>query len=347
MSFCELGPKYSLWQRLRKCLLHDKTRGALTAALSQHTDKLLQRRAVLAAFQAHEKRALASTRQTVARMLDSIMAYLERLVAPDLPWELKRTEKGLGLYVKSDCTLTLAIISEQLGRAEVVELTDKQWERERANPEQHCLIESCGKLGVVIGPVALLNKPRTGCCPHFILCNLPSVSALDRLKTSRRIALQNVAEDQEKQQQQNSGDKWQQQQQMRTTRSSDNKPLSSEAVAAAEAQSRAALLVAAGKRKLSVTNKTLLSQDRLLPQMSVRLHSSYQSGFLRLTAGEELLLGYGRAYGAFNTYRSHEQVIPTLFLSFSCCCCSVLLHCLSGKRKTSRVLLLQKDCSKQ
>jgi hypothetical protein len=117
MSFCDLGPKYTLWQRLRKCLLHDGTRDALTAALSEHTDKLAQRRAVRAAFQVREKQALASTRQTIARMLDSIMAYLERLVAPDLPWSLKRTEKGLSLYV---CTLTLANITEQLGRAEVV-----------------------------------------------------------------------------------------------------------------------------------------------------------------------------------------------------------------------------------
>jgi hypothetical protein len=301
MSFCDLGPKYTLWQRLRKCLLHDGTRDALTAALSEHTDKLAQRRAVRA-FQVREKQALASTRQTIARMLDSIMAYLERLVAPDLPWSLRRTEKGLGLYVKSRCTLTLADITKQLGRAEVIELTDQQWERESAKPEQHCLIESCGKLGVVIGPIALLNKPRSGCTPHVVLCNLPDWSALDRLKKSRRTALQNGPEEQQQQQRQQQQQvvEEQQQQEERSTRSS-GRSMSREAIAAAEAHSRTALLVAAGKRKLSVGNKTLLSRDRLLPQMSVRFHSSYKSGRLLLNAGEELLLGYGRGYGAFDS----------------------------------------------
>jgi hypothetical protein len=102
------------------------TRDALTTALSDYTDKLLQRRAVLAAVQAYEKRALASTRQTVARMLDSIMAYLQRLLNPGLPWELKRTEKGLGLHLKYDCAVTLQTLTELLGRAEIVELTDEQ-----------------------------------------------------------------------------------------------------------------------------------------------------------------------------------------------------------------------------
>jgi hypothetical protein len=299
MSFCDLGPKYNLWQRLRKCLLHDVTRDALSAALSGHTDTLLQRRAVLAAMQAYEKRALASTRFTVNHMLDSIMAYLQRLMAPGLPWELKRTENGLGLYVKSDCTLNLSTITEQLGRAEIVELTDEQWERERASSEQHCLVESCGKLGVVIGPVALLNKPRSGCAPHIVLCSLPSVSALDRLKKSRRTALQNAAEEQVQQQSSDEERQWLRQQHMQATRGSGERPLSSEAVTVAEAQSRAALLIAAGKRKLCVTNKTLLSRDRPLPQMSVRPHSSYKSGRVQLNEGEELLLGYGRGYGAF------------------------------------------------
>jgi hypothetical protein len=61
-------------------------------------------------------------------MLGIIMAYLERLVAPDLPWELKRTEKGLGVFVKVDCTLTIAAIHAQLGRAEIIMITEKQWE---------------------------------------------------------------------------------------------------------------------------------------------------------------------------------------------------------------------------
>jgi hypothetical protein len=59
-------------------------------------------------------------------MLNSIMAYLERLAAPDLPWELKRTAKGLGLYAKTSCTLTLVAIQAQLGRAEIIVLTDEQ-----------------------------------------------------------------------------------------------------------------------------------------------------------------------------------------------------------------------------
>jgi hypothetical protein len=313
MNSCDLGQNYILWQRLRKCLLHNLTRDALTVALSQHTDRLAQRRAVLAAIQTREKRALARSRQTIGRMLDSIMGYLERLIAPGLPWELKCTERGLGLYIKSDCILTLAGITEQLGRAEMIELTDKQWERECSNLEQHCLIESCGKLGVVIGPVALLNKPCTGCSPHFVLCNLPSVNALDRLKRSRRTALQNVAEEQQQQQQNgrelqlSSGERQQQQsggeqqlQRMRTTRLNGEKPLSVEAVTAAEAKIQVNLMTAAGKRKMSVTNKTLTPQDRLLPQLSVRLHSSCKSGRLHMIAGEELLLGYGISYGAYD-----------------------------------------------
>ena len=59
-------------------------------------------------------------------MLGIIMAYLERLVAPDLPRELKRTEEGLGVYVKVDCTLTLAAIHAQLGRAEIIEITGRE-----------------------------------------------------------------------------------------------------------------------------------------------------------------------------------------------------------------------------
>lgn len=249
MSFCDLGAKYILWQQLRRCLLHDETRGALTAALSGDTDKLLQRRAVLAAMQAYEMRVLASTRQTVSRMLDSIMAYLQCLIAPDLPWELKRTEKGLGLHVKNDCTLALQTLTELLGRAEIVELTDTQWERESADPEQHCLVQSRGKMGVVIGPVALLNKPCSGRAPHLLLCNLPSVSALERLKKRRRTAQQNVAE------QQHSDSEGrqclQQQQHMHATRSSGEQPLSGEQVTAAEARSRTDLRTAAGKRKCS------------------------------------------------------------------------------------------------
>jgi hypothetical protein len=159
LCFNDLGPKHALWQRLRRCLLHNKTRVALTAALAKHTDHLQQRAAVLAALQACEKRPLARSRSTINRMLHSIMAYLERLMAPDLPWELKRTEKGLGVYAKMDCTLTLAAIHAQLGRAEVVVLTEEQRARESANPDQHCLVKLGKKLGVVIGPVALFNKP--------------------------------------------------------------------------------------------------------------------------------------------------------------------------------------------
>ena len=288
MSFCDLGPKYSLWQRLRRCLLHDQTRAALTAALSENTDKRLQRQAVLAAMQAYEKRALASTRQTVSRMLDSIMAYLQRLLAPGLPWELKRSQKGLGLHAKQDCTLTLPVLSDHLGRAEIVELTEAQWQRESADPKQHCLIQSCGKVGVVIGPPALLNKPCSGSAPHLLLCNLPSVSALERLKKKRRTLQQNVTRQQQ-----------QQQQHKQATRSSGEQPLSFEQKAAAEGRSRADLTIAAGKRKQSMANKTLLSRDRLLPQVSLRLHSSYKSGCLHMSSGDELLLGYGTAYGAF------------------------------------------------
>jgi citrate lyase alpha subunit len=134
----------------------------------------------------------------------------------------------------------------------------------------------------------------------MVLCNLPNWSALDRLKKSRRTALQNGPEEQQQRQQQQQQVVEEQQQQVRSTRSSGGS-MSCEAIAAAEAHSRAALLVTAGKRKLSVSNKTLLSRDRLLPQMSVRFHSSYKSGRLLLNAGEELLLGYGKGYGAFDS----------------------------------------------
>ena len=186
-------------------------------------------------------------------------------------------------------------MNEILGRAEIVELDDTQWERESTDPEQQCLVQSCGKMGVVIGPVALLNKPCSGCVPHLVLCNLPTLSALDRLKKRKRKELQDVAEQQQQQKQQ---------QHMHTTRSSSEQPLSSEQVTAAEASSRASLTIAAGKRKMTMANSTLLSRDRLLPQMSVRLHSSYKSGCLQLSAGEEILLGYGRAYGAFDNHRT-------------------------------------------
>ena len=162
MMFSDLGPQYTLWRRLRNCLIHDATREALTAALREHTEQAAQRTAVLAVFQAHEKRKLATTRFGVMHALDTIMAYLERLLSPSLLWELRTTEKGLGLYVKGGCTLDLHTVITQLGKAEMVQLTDQQWIRESADSEQHCLLSSRGKTGVVIGPVALLNKPCTG-----------------------------------------------------------------------------------------------------------------------------------------------------------------------------------------
>jgi hypothetical protein len=303
MTFCDLGLKYTLWQRLRRCLLHDVTKDALIAALSSSTDTLRQRTAVLAALKACEKRVLANTRSATDHMLDSIMAYLERLVAPGLPWELRRLEKGLGLYIKGDCSVTLTAIRKQLGRAEVVELTKVQWERERAYVGQQCLVKAGGRLGVIIGPVALLNKPCSGCTPHLLLCNLPSVSAFERSKQSRRKVLQSNLQEQP-----HTSNAEQllllagtQLQQGPSTRGSGQKPLSCKAIAAAEAQSRLDLVFAAGKRKLSVSNNTILSRDRLLPQMSVRLHSSNKGGRLCLRARQELLLGYGNAYGEFDT----------------------------------------------
>ena len=314
MSFSDLPPKYALWRRLRKCLLHDATREALTAALIEHTDKAAQRACVLALIQAREKRKLASTRVGVMHRLDTIMAYLERMLSPSLPWELRTSEKGLGLYVKRDCSLDLHTVITQLGKAEIVQLTDEQWVRESANPEQHCLIMSGGMTGVVIGPVALLNKPCTGCTPHLVLCNLPTVSALDRLKQSIRVT-QIVAERQQQQQtavkEQMAVNEQQQQQQVLSTRSSGHGILSGSLIAAAEAGSRADLMSAARRQKARVSSSTmqkaklsgdalrLLSRDRLLPQMSLRVHSSYKSKSLRLSAGEEILLGYGRAYGVF------------------------------------------------
>jgi hypothetical protein len=280
-------------------MLHDKTRVALTAALALNTTHLKQRAAVLAALRACEKRPLARSRSTINRMLSSIMAYLERLVAPDLPWELKRTEKGLGVYAKTSCTLTLAAIHAQLGRAEVIVLTEEQRARESANPNQHCLVKLGKKLGVVIGPVALFNKPCSGGTPHLLLCNLPTVSALERSKKSRRRALQEGVAEQQQQHVADENQQQQQQQQRRTTRGCGEKPLSPKAVAAAEAQSSADLRVAAGKRKVCVSNSTLMSEDRLLPEVSVRLHSSYRSERVHLSAEEELLLGYGTAYGTF------------------------------------------------
>jgi len=175
-------------------------------------------------------------------MLDSMVAYLQRLIAAGLQWELKRTEKGLGLHVKDDCTLALQTLTELLGRAEMVELTDEQWERQSADPEQQCLVQSCGKMGVMIGPVALLNKPCSGSAPHVVLCSLPTVRVLDRLKERKGAVLQNVAE-----QQQQSGaegrqclqKQQQQQQHMHATRSSGEQPLSFEEVSAAKARTRA------------------------------------------------------------------------------------------------------------
>ena len=126
MMLCDLGPQYTVWRRLRKCLIQDATREALTAALREHTDKAAQRAAVLVAIQAQEKRKLASTRFGVMHTLDTIMAYLERLLSPSLPWELRTSEKGLGLYVKGGCTLDLHTVITQLGKAEMVQLTDEQ-----------------------------------------------------------------------------------------------------------------------------------------------------------------------------------------------------------------------------
>ena len=301
----DLPPKYALWRRLRKCLMHDATREALTAALTEHTDRAAQRAAVLAVIQGHEKRKLATTRVGVMHRLDTIMAYLERMLSPRLPWQLRTGEKGLGFYVKSGCTVNLHTVITQLGKAEMVQLTDEQWKRECADPEQHCLVMSGGKTGVVIGPVALLNKPCTECTPHLVLCNLPTVSAFDRLKQSIRVT-QNVAERQQQQQtavneQQTAVNEQHQQQQalVTSTRSSRHSILSESSIAAAEAGSRADLRSAARKRKNRVSSSTVMSRDRLLPQMSLRVHSSCKSKSLRLSAGQEILLGYGTAYRAF------------------------------------------------
>jgi hypothetical protein len=300
MSFSDLPPRYALWRRLRKSLMHDATREALTAALREHSDKAAQRACVLAVIQAREKRKFASTRVGVMHKLDTVMAYLERMLSPSLPWELRTSEKGLGLYVKRDCSLDLHTFITQLGKAEIVQLTDEQWNRESADPEQHCLIMSCGKSGVVVGPVALLNKPCTRCAPHLVLCNLPTVSAFDRLKQSIRVT-QNVAEQQQQEEEQQIAvnEQQQQQQHVPATRSSGHEILSESLIAAAEAGSQSDLMSAARKRKARASSSTILSRDRLLPQMSMRVHSSYKSKSLRLSAGEEILLGYGRAYGVF------------------------------------------------
>jgi hypothetical protein len=280
--------------------MHDATREALTAALREHSDKAAQRACVLAVIQAREKRKFASTRVGVMHKLDTVMAYLERMLSPSLPWELRTSEKGLGLYVKRDCSLDLHTFITQLGKAEIVQLTDEQWNRESADPEQHCLIMSCGKSGVVVGPVALLNKPCTRCAPHLVLCNLPTVSAFDRLKQSIRVT-QNVAEQQQQEEEQQIAvnEQQQQQQHVPATRSSGHEILSESLIAAAEAGSQSDLMSAARKRKARASSSTILSRDRLLPQMSMRVHSSYKSKSLRLSAGEEILLGYGRAYGVF------------------------------------------------
>ena len=120
--FSDLGPQYTLWRRLRNCLIHDATREALTAALREHTEQAAQRTAVLAVFQAHEKRKLATTRFGVMHALDTIMAYLERLLSPSLLSQ----NKCDGLYVKRECTLDLHTVITQLGKAEMVQLTDEQ-----------------------------------------------------------------------------------------------------------------------------------------------------------------------------------------------------------------------------
>ena len=122
MMLCDLGPQYTVWRRLRKCLIQDATREALTAALREHTDKAAQRAAVLVAIQAQEKRKLASTRFGVMHTLDTIMAYLERLLSPSLLSQ----NKCDGLYVKRECTLDLHTVITQLGKAEMVQLTDEQ-----------------------------------------------------------------------------------------------------------------------------------------------------------------------------------------------------------------------------
>jgi hypothetical protein len=106
----------------------------------------------------------------------------------------------------------LAAIHAQLGRAEVIVLTEEQRARESANSDQHCLVKLGKKLGVVIGPVALFNKPCSGGTPHLLLCNLPTVSALERSKKCIRRALQECVVEQQ-QQQQDVADKNQQQQQ--------------------------------------------------------------------------------------------------------------------------------------
>ena len=76
--------------------MHDATREALTAALTEHTDRAAQRAAVLAVIQGHEKRKLASTRVGVMHRLDTIMAYLERMLSQGCLGSLGQVRKALG-----------------------------------------------------------------------------------------------------------------------------------------------------------------------------------------------------------------------------------------------------------
>ena len=46
---------------------------------------------------------------------------------------------------------------------------------------------------LVIGPVALLNKPVRGGIPHFVLKNPPTTTAMDRLLKTLRTQVQNEA----------------------------------------------------------------------------------------------------------------------------------------------------------
>ena len=127
-----------------------------------------------------------------------------------------------------------------------------------------------------------------------------------RLKQSIRVA-QNVAEQQQEQQIAVIEQQQQQQQQQQFVLASGHGILSESLIAAAEAGSRTDLMSAARKRKARVISSTVLSRDRLLPQMSLRVHSSCKSKSLRLSAGEEILLGYGRAYGAFCPRSARDQ----------------------------------------
>ena len=310
---------------MRSCLLHTETREALGRAMSPGVSESSELHEAVWGAIKHCVRNQKLSKQEKQRLLDSVIGYSRRMLNSDLPWEVRLCDgSGLGIYAKYECELSLSEIQKWLSKAGVIEVSLTQAAK-LAAAGNTCLFKSNGKYGVVIGPVALLNKPQCRQHPHLLLCNLPAISSLQSFKKKRKSDLQREQDAQdarecEREQEQckedaeSKGDaqcngnaqceKQQQQEQhkqsLRSTRRSGLPSLTCAEIAAAAEQSRDDLRRTAHKRKLTVANSTLLPHERLPLQCSLKLHSSHKSSSIKLFANQQLLLGYGRDYASYN-----------------------------------------------